>query len=324
MPIGWALKDQQSGIVGFMGSIPVKFLVNGKKDIAVAASSWYVKPSFRGVHSLSFLLAFQRQPTPGLFLSTTPTIIVANILRQLDFASLEFPFQRREYWLVLRVEEILNRLLRRYLKSERFHPLLNLATIPFKAVWRSFYLPKNRRLGRHQNKHYICSLTTSCDDSFTELWEKAKAEETSTLYRDAQTLNWLLSAGHTEGSRLLIRCEDARKHELKGYMLIDLDLPDGSSFPTMHLKDLFLPSLEEEALLSMIAYAMRLAKERKVSLLKLWAANPETDRLLRKHIRLQKTIEYPYFYKFGRGVRASIGPSPAVVPSLLDPDRGLI
>jgi hypothetical protein len=74
----------------------------------------------------------------------------------------------------------------------------------------------------------------------------------------------------------------------------------------------------------MIAHAMQLARERKVSLLKLWSANAMIDSLLRKHIRLQKTIEYPYLYKFGRGVRASMGPNSTVIPSLLDPDRGLI
>jgi len=324
MPIGWALEDRQSAFVGFMGSVPVKFLVNGREDTAVAASSWYVKPSFRGVYSLSFLLAFLRQQTPGLFLSTTPTETVAQILRQLDFASLEFPFRSKEYWLVLRVDDILGHVVRRYFKTARPWPLPDLAKIPFQALWRLYHLPRNKSLARYQNARYRSSLVSSCDGSFTELWESSRKEETTTLYRDAETLNWLLSSRDEEGSRMLIQCTDTREHRIKGYMLFDLDLPDGASSQIMHLKDLFLPSFEEEALLCMIAYAIGLAKERNISLLKLWATNTETDRVLSKHIPFQKAVAYPYLYKFGQAVRASIAPNQAIIPSLIDPDRGLI
>ena len=111
---------------------------------------------------------------------------------------------------------------------------------------------------------------------------------------------------------MLIQCTDTLENALKGYMLFDLDVPEGSSYPTMQLKDLFLPCLEEDALLSMLACAMRLAREREVSLLKLWSAGEEIDSLLRKHIRLQKTIDYPYFYKFGRRAGGSAHPKPSI------------
>lgn len=324
MPIGWVLEDAESDIVGFMGSIPVRFLVNGKPGIAVAASSWYVKPDYRGVHSLSFPLAFLRQKTPGLFLSTTPTDTVKHILRRLKFSSLAFPFQGKEYWMVLRPEGILSQVRLKYFRTKLQNRLLTAAAIPLKLIWNSLHLLKNKRLTGHRADRYHCSLATTCDDSFTELWEKTARRKTTTLYRDAETLNWLLSSRFPEGSRYLIECKSRDDGRMKGYMIIDLDDPAGSESRVMQMKDLFLPVFDEDALLTMIAYAAALAKEKGASFLKLWAANPECDRVLRKHMPLRKTATFSYIYKFNLTTDSQPGPDHMFIPSLIDPDRGLI
>ena len=92
----------------------------------------------------------------------------------------------------------------------------------------------------------------------------------------------------------------------------------------MQMKDLYLPAFEEGALLAMIAYALVLAKEKGVSLLKLWATSAECDFVLRKHVPFQKTTAYSYLYKFGQVSKSRVGPDHLFIPSLIDPDRGLI
>ena len=324
MPIGWVLEDAASNIVGFMGSIPVKFLINGVPGMAVAASSWYVKPDYRGVYSLSFLLAFLRQKTPGLFLSTTPTETVEHILRRLKFCSLDFPFMGKEYWVVLRAEEILSRVRFKYLKTKMLSRLLAAAAIPLNLVWRSFYLPKNKRLSEYKTDQYCCSLATACDDSFTELWENADRRETTTLYRDAETLNWLLRSRFPEGRRYLIECHNRHDDRKKGYMVFDLEDPAVSESRVLNMKDLYLPAFDEEAFLALISYATGLAKEKGASLLKLWAPNSDCARVLKKYVPLQKTAAYSYFYKFNLTAESPPGVDHEFVPSLIDPDRGLI
>jgi len=43
-PPGWIIEDSLATIVGFIANIPVPYQIFGKKDTAVASSSWYVKP----------------------------------------------------------------------------------------------------------------------------------------------------------------------------------------------------------------------------------------------------------------------------------------
>ena len=321
---GWVLEERESGIVGFMGSIPVKFLINGEKGIAVAASSWYVRPAFRGVHSLSFLWAFLRQPGPDLFLSTTPTGVVENILHQVGFTSLDFPSSKTEYWLVLRPERILSRLLLKRAVAKRSGRLLMAGVSPLSLAWRLMYLPKARKLAEFKSQRYQCSLSSSCDDSFTELWEKNRKQQTTTLYRDAETLNWLLTSRVPDEGRFLIKCADAASGETKGYMVFDLDHPAGTAARFMQLKDIYTPGINEEALLSMMSYAMKVAAEKDVALVKLWSADAFDERIFKKHIPFQKKCVHSYYYKFRKVAQASISPGHKFIPSLIDPDRGLI
>ena len=321
---GWVLEEQESGIVGFMGSIPVKFMINGEKGIAVAASSWYVRPAFRGVHSLSFLWAFLRQPRPDLFLSTTPTGVVENILHQVGFTSLDFPFNKTEYWLVLRPDRILSRLLLKHAVAKRSGRLLMAGVSPLSLAWRLMYLPKARKLAEFKSQSYQCSLSSSCDDSFTELWEKNRKKQITTLYRDAETLNWLLTSRVPDEGRFLIKCADAASGETKGYMVFDLDRPAGTAARFMQLKDIYMPGASEEALLSMMSYAMKVAAKKDVALIKLWSADALDERIFKKHIRFQKKCAHSYYYKFRKAAQASISPGHTFIPSLIDPDRGLI
>lgn len=60
-PPGWIIEDSLGKIVGFIANIPVPYQIFGKKDTAVASSSWYVKPEARGMISLQLLQSFLRQ-----------------------------------------------------------------------------------------------------------------------------------------------------------------------------------------------------------------------------------------------------------------------
>lgn len=322
MSPGWVLEDTDSNFVGFMGSIPVKFQIRGETGLAVAASSWYVMPAYRGFYSLAFLSAFLRQQTPGLFLSTTPTETVKYILGQLGFSFLEFPHNHREYWVVLNADEVLRHLRQRYPKAGKVRLMQAVGSVPFKAIWRLLYLPRNKRLIDFESDRYQCSLVPVCDGSFTSLWENTKKPGTTTLCRDAETLNWLLASRVPEGTRFLINCSDNRTAEIKGYMIFDLDALSGTATRAMQLKDMYIPVFEEKVLRALIARALALAQKRDVSLIKFWSSGPECDRVFRQLIPLQKKCAYYYYYKFAKTAKAC--PGYEFSPSLIDPDRGLL
>ena len=67
IPRGWVLEKDRS-IVGFIGNIPVRFLVGDTVKIAYRSNSWYVDPSVRGIFSFILFNEFLKQKNASLFL----------------------------------------------------------------------------------------------------------------------------------------------------------------------------------------------------------------------------------------------------------------
>lgn len=70
LPIGWVLEDEQSGIVASVGSIPLRYELNGRQLIASAGHSWVADEPYRG-YALMLLNQLMSQPAVDLYLSTS-------------------------------------------------------------------------------------------------------------------------------------------------------------------------------------------------------------------------------------------------------------
>ena len=326
-PRGWVLEKNGSEIIGFLGNIPVKFQINGTKGIAAAASSWYVKPEFQGFYSILLLLEFMKQKNVNLFLSTTPSEKVRKINLKLGFSTIELPFNNSEYWYIINHQKFIHFLLNKRIKS------CKLLSIIIKIVSFSieFILPirgilKKKKEAKLKNNEFDCSICTYCDDSFTELWENNKKENTTTLYRDAETLNWLYFSKAVKNKRYVLKCIQKENNKLVGYMVLDTTAQNKEDINNLQLMDVYIPDIKEEIVLSLISSSIDMAKKFDVGALKFWAINQEMEKILKKIIKIRRHKIYEYLYKLNKmdELETNEKKNHEFIPSRIDPDRGII
>jgi hypothetical protein len=78
--IGWKITDDQNKIMGFLGSIPVKYVINNTKFDGYWATSWYVNSNAR---SCSLALFENFSNSEGILFNNTPIKRVEPILSKL-------------------------------------------------------------------------------------------------------------------------------------------------------------------------------------------------------------------------------------------------
>lgn len=87
--IGWLLQAE-GRIVGFLGSIPMRYRYAGRGIIAAATCRFAVASEYRGFSHL-LVTAFLRQKDVDLFLDTTATPTAAKIMQALKMTTLPQP-----------------------------------------------------------------------------------------------------------------------------------------------------------------------------------------------------------------------------------------
>jgi hypothetical protein len=321
---GWVLESKNSEIIGFMGNIPIKFHINGREGLAAAASAWYVQPAFQGIQSILLLLAFLKQEKFDIFLSTTPSEKVKKIDLKLGFLPVNLPYNSVEYWWIINYEQLFSLFLEKRLRFKMVSKALKILFVPSKLIAPLILSFKLKKIHQHLGNEYKCSICSFCDSSFTELWEKNKRENVTSLYRDAVTLNWLCSFPPLSDVRYLIKCEHKQSNKNVGYFILDIKSPRNSETKVIQLKDIYVPQAKEKIILSLISFSINLAVKKGAAAIKFWAPNAEINKILKKYIKMKRTAEYPYYYKFNNIRDLNIGVDHEFIPSLIDPDRGII
>jgi hypothetical protein len=327
IPKGWVLEKDRSLIVGFMGNIPLKYQINGKVGNAAASSSWYVRPEFQGIWSVQLMNAFLKQENIQMFLSTTPVGNVERILQRFGFTPLELPFNRAEYWHIIDYDKVFLLMTDKLSKTHKIlSPFLKFMSFKLKVLSR---LKRNYKRGlKYKQNHgdYECFLCTNCDDSFSNLWDKTRKSNTTTLNRDAQALNWLYFSDAVKEKRFVIKCIRKPGNDLAGYIAYDLNYYSDIDIKILKLKDAYLPEINEPIIFSLLAFSFGLAKELDVSGLRLWAIDQKMERLLKKKVKFRRKFFLPYYYKLEKslGLKVERRESHEFIPSPIDPNRGTL
>lgn len=326
IPYGWILEDNKSEIVGFNGNIPVKYLINGKRGIAAAATSWYVKPQVRGIYSIKLMLEFTKQKNIDLFLNTTPSEKTKKMLPKIGFLHTDLPFNKTEYWYILNNTKVLKLILNKWVKSPRIFSFIRIISFPFKLAIDIIQRIKDKKIFQANQHKYRCSLCKCCDESFTKLWEIHKKTKATTLYRDEKNLNWLYFSSAVADKRFVIKCIDTEEDKLTGYFILDINCHSDENIKTMELMDTYLPEVEEKTLLSLISLSIDLAKKHDVAALRLWSINREMNNILKKLIKVRRKYRFGYFYKFNDAIKINLDSldEHEFIPSPVDPDRGTL
>jgi hypothetical protein len=327
IPGGWVLEKDGKEIVGFLGNIPVKYQINGKTGKAVASSSWYVRPEFQGIWSVKLMYAFLKQADADLFLNTTPMENVEKMMKQFGFSPLKLPFNGMEYWYVLDYDNIFDLITYKLSRSRKILlPLLKIISFKLKILsyLKRRYKKNPRPLPRQQD--YECSLCTHCDDSFTELWEKNRDKNTTTLYREAVTLNWLYFSNAVRKKRYVIQCVHKPTKKLVGYFAYDLNDYRDLNVRVLKLKDAYVPKNNNQIISSFLLFSADLANDLSASGIRLWAANQTMGKILKKKIKIRRKFSLPFYYKLEKNLEMEIknNKNHEFIPSPIDPNRGTL
>ena len=260
-PKGWVLENGSS-IVGFIGNLPVKFFLCGEIKTAAAAVSWYVDPSVRGLSSLRLLYEFQKQKHASLLLFNSDNPDLMKIVTKNKFKEFIVPRFQTKYFFVINRKK-LDYIVRKYLfcgELPRLHEMAAFLSRFGRLTCACIYQKPVVRMSVSSNPDYATSLCSSCDDSFTRIWEPHLKGCDVALSRDTKTLNWIYFSSIQPNKRFVIQCRRSRDNSLAGYMVFDIQRKISSGAGIMQLMDMCLEKHDPRVLASLLAFAIETGK----------------------------------------------------------------
>jgi hypothetical protein len=298
-PRGWVLEKNMS-IIGFIGNIPVKFLINGEVKIAAASNSWYVVPSDRGIFSLKLFNEYLKQKSASLFLFKQDDELLLKILRKYAFEEYILPPSQKEYVYIIDKKKVLF-----IFKKFVFHKdmprlsklleytnrlgFLCLAYLYQKPLFQGAVLTE---------EDYTSSLCTWCDDSFSHIWDPYLNLYNTTLSRDTETLNWLYFSPGRLFKRVVIQCLRTHDKSLAGYMVFDVKRIKPSEEGTLQLIDICIQENDPKVIDSLLSFAIEIGKQNNTSLLVVWANSPKTEKHFHRTFTMRRTIKHYRHVRF--------------------------
>ena len=304
IPRGWVI-EQDTALLGFIGNIPVKFLVNGATKIAVAANSWYVDPSVRGIPSIRLFDEFLKQKNVSLFLfkkGVDESII--NILSKYKFDEFILPRSQKEYFYIIDKKmdkKKLYMIFSYYIKRDKrtklpefFYFYKRLIVLFFAYVYQKPIIRGNAL----SDQLYTSSLCTSCDESFSMLWKPYIDSCTISLSPDMKTLNWLYFSSPLCNKRVVIQCTRSSDKTLAGYMVFDIKRMKPSDEGIMALMDICIENNDPKVIASLLSFAIKTGKQNNAALLTMWANNQETENYFKKIFFMRKTAKNFRYIKY--------------------------
>jgi len=299
IPRGWVL-EHENAIVGFIGNIPVKFLVLGEVKIAVASSGWYVDPSVRGISSLRLFNEFMKQKNAAIYLFKAEDEPLMEIIRKYKFEEHILPRFQKEYVYIVDKKKI-DFIGLKFLLSGHTPKLSELPEL-YKRIGMLFfgYLYQKPLLKRGvvPGEAYTSSLCTSCDDAFIRMGKPVPDPCDVTLSRDTETLNWLYFPPARFMKRVVIQCHRSHDMALAGYMVFDIARKKPSGPGSMILMELCIGDNDPRVLASLLSCALETGKQHNAALLAVWADSQETDAFFKSTFSLKRTVHEYRYIKF--------------------------
>ena len=299
-PRGWILENGSS-IYGFIGNIPVKFLIRGQVKIAAACNSWYVDPKSQGIFSFTLFNEYLKQKDAFLFLFKGEyNENIMKILSKYKFEEYILPKSQKEYVYIIDKKNV-NSIFKTFLVNNQIPQLSQLLEY-YKRIGFLLlaYLHQKPIIcgGDPPMETYVSSLCTSCDDSFSHLWAQSLNTCDATLSRDLKTLNWLYFSSARIHKRLVIQCRRSRNNTLAGYMVFDIIQKATLENESIQLVDMCIEKNETQVLESLISFAIEQGKQNNASLLILWATNPEIEKFFQSKIPMRRTARHYRYIRF--------------------------
>jgi len=324
IPRGWVL-DDGTNLMGFIGNIPVTYLVRGEKRIAAASSSWYVEPSVRGLYSIRLFNEFMKQKHASLFLFKAEEEYVMNFLTRYKFDEYILPPSQKEYVCILSKKNI-DFIFVKFIFSKQIPKLSDIPELYKRLGYLIFgYLLQKPavRPAAGTDDTYTTSICTSCDDTFLSICEPYGKTCDVIVSYDTKTLNWLYFSSARWFTRIVIQCRRSRDNTLAGYMVFDIERRKPSEAGSMRLLEMCIEDTDPRVLSSLTSCAIKTGKQNNAALLVVWANSKETEAYFRSTFFMQRAARHYRYLRFSddpemRSVREDHG---TICPSLIYPPQ---
>lgn len=322
-PMGWVLVDKEK-ILGFLGNIPLKFLMYGKEKIAAAAVAWYVDPTVRGIYSLRLFDEFLQQPGVSIFLFNSDSKALIRLISRYGFKEYVLPKFQNNYYLVLQRRRFL------FLLKE-LGAIKNIRDALFlrgsgSLIWKIFrglvFQDDIQFLRAFHTEEYSSSLCSSCDESFSKIWESSNDQCDVMMMRTIETLHWIYFSSISPSERIVLQCRRIRDDSLVGYMVFDIKRQKPSDTAVMKLMDVCLERFNSGVVTSLLQCAISTAIQNRIPLLEFWAWDEKSEEFFRDRFSIRKKAQHHNLIRLSDTVQQQT-PPPVICTSIIDPPRGI-
>lgn len=293
LPIGWVL-EADGAVVGYMGSIPLRYRLGTRTLTAVASHGLVVEPPYRSA-AVSLVAAFNNQKSVDLYLTTTAIPAVGRIAKAFKFDVLPQADYETVLFCILKPHTFAVEMM----KKLELKP--SLSKMGGAAASIAITIDGFMRGGRPKLAHGALTVNgigvnEINESEFQGLWS-AKVTEDTRLFADRRpvSLRWHFEIPGDHGSARVFCCR--RDGELVGYAVVRHD-PQPDDVQKSLVADILVKQDDPEVLRALLAAAYDDAKHSGSYLLEVLGFPPNIRReFLRWSPYLRKYPASPFYYR---------------------------
>jgi hypothetical protein len=288
-PIGWVLETEEKHVVGFLGNIPLVYILDGGLLTAAVTHSWAVDVQYRS-YALLLLDHYFSQQNVDFYLSTTVNAFASQAFTALGSQRVPVGTWDQSLLWIGSYRGFSQSWLR--MKRAPFPEILSaLLAAALRLKTRS--ARRAVTLVRDIDRVEVCS---GFDDRFDTFWEALSAKETGVLLgvRTREALNWHFR--HAISQKKLWLVTLTKHSTLISYSVFLRQDNAQYGLKRVRLVDFQTLNNDSSDLLPMLAWAVLSCRERKIHMLE-WVG-AESGSVAAQLAPIQRTLPcWLYYYK---------------------------
>lgn len=261
-PLGWVL-EADNEIVGFFGSLPIRYQFGDRTLLAGIGTGWAVEKPFR-TQTNDLAEAYFHQQEVDLLMGTSGIPAATRIYSRFSCSVIPQPdYDRVLFWAVTEAEVI-----RAALEKMNVPRRLAIASATALSPLLAGALALGgRRPGRLRAGIEPESIAIEdIGDEFDDLWRRKVAEgRRFYAYRSAEDLRWHFQSRNRPRAITMLRC--SRDGRLDGYLV--WERKEGDGLIVARILDLLVASNDARVIDALLAAAYETAREQRCHILEL-------------------------------------------------------
>ncbi len=219
LPIGWVLENE-SGIVGYLGNIPLNYYFNGRRLLAAAARGFAVDKEHRS-HSLRLAAAFFSQKNVDILLNTSANPAAAAVFQLFKAERIPQPNYDRALFWVIDARGFLRSFFRRNGRHPAIAALSANVLAPMLRLEGTLRRRRTITQAGGEGLMIIVRRPTEIGIEFDEFWQSIIIQRGRSILADrsAAALRWHFGHSAAAGKKAKIICAQGRG-KMRGYAVL--------------------------------------------------------------------------------------------------------